>query len=49
MNNKLYEICYEAWRHAESGIYDTGSNYWMMMFVDKLIERIQEAAYEKSI
>jgi len=32
----LYSKCYKAWEHAESGIYEAGSNYWMTMFVDQL-------------
>lgn len=34
----LYKDCYEAWKHASNGCYPPGSNYWMEMFVDKLIE-----------
>ncbi len=35
----LYDICYEAWEHANSGNYEKGSNYWMVMFVDRLRDK----------
>lgn len=35
---KLYNDWYEAWKKACSSIYPAGSNYWMEIFVDKLIE-----------
>lgn len=38
---ELYTLCYEAFRWAEEGVYETGSNYWMTMFVDKLQEKIE--------
>jgi hypothetical protein len=39
-HGELYHACYEAWRWAETGPWETGSNYWMTMFTDKLNEEL---------
>lgn len=36
----LEDACSKAFNHAESGVHETGSCYWMTMFVDKLQEEL---------
>lgn len=41
-HDKLYNMCYEALRHANSGTHPKESNDWMSMFTDKLQEEMEK-------
>lgn len=43
--DRVYDMSYEAFRWAESGSFETGSNYWMTMFSDKLKEQMEDDKY----
>lgn len=48
INGDLYIKCYNAWEHANTGPWDVGSNYWMVMFVDNLLDQLLENINEQS-
>lgn len=44
---ELYNACCKAFKHAQIGIYDVGSNYWMTMFSDQLREILKDPKFYK--
>lgn len=47
LKEELYQLGYKAWDLANTGNHPTGSNYWMIDFIDSFVSLVKKEVDEE--